>query len=109
MGKYDGRLLVLATTFGSRPEAVAVVSNLVEEGLIVCGQVGADLTSFYSWRGELNQEPEVSVLMKVREDQYRQCTERLKQLHPYDVPQMIAWTASKVDDAYGHWAWGEET
>ena len=108
MSRYDGRLLVLATTFAGRAEAERAAAVLVGEGLAACGQVGADLVSCYRWQGEVATEREVRLLLKVREDRYAACATRLKELHPYDVPQITAWRADRVDEDYGRWAWQEE-
>jgi periplasmic divalent cation tolerance protein len=108
MGRYDGRLIVCATTFPSRASAEEAVRRLVEEGLVVCGQVGADLVSFYRWRGEVQRDAEVAVLLKIRDEDCEAACRRLEAVHPYDVPQIVSWPATRVADAYGRWAWSEE-
>lgn len=109
MGSFDGRLLVLATTFATRDQAETMVAGLVSDGLAVCGQVGANLTSFYRWQDKVECDAEVGVTLKIRDDRFTACLERLRDIHPYDVPQLIAWPASFVDDAYGRWAWELES
>lgn len=99
-------LLVLATTFPDRDSAERVVSLLVDGGLAVCGQVGADLRSFYRWQGELEETSEVAVTLKVLPERYELCAGELKQQHPYEVPQILSWTASRVDRDYLDWARG---
>jgi periplasmic divalent cation tolerance protein len=109
LGRYDGRLLVLRTTFGDRAQAEAVVAKLVADRLVVCGQVGTDVQSIYCWRGEVTREKEITVTLKIREDRFGACLESLRRLHPYEIPQLVAWPASYVDEAYGRWAWEEGT
>ncbi len=109
MGMFDGRLLVCATTFPTRDEAEDVVARLVAERLVVCGQVGADLTSYYRWEGELQRQSEVAVMLKIRDDKHALAMARLRELHPYDVPQLVSWSATHVDAAYASWAWEEES
>jgi len=108
MGRRDGRLWVLATTFPERARAEAAARQLVAERLAVCAQVGADLLSCYRWRGELQAAAEVAVTLKVRESDYEACASRLAALHPYETPQIIGWPAARVAEAYGRWAWEEE-
>jgi periplasmic divalent cation tolerance protein len=99
-------LMVLATTFPDRESAERVVALLVDGGLAVCGQVGADLRSFYRWQGRLEDSAEVAVTLKVLAARYELCAGELKLQHPYDVPQIVAWPATRVDADYLNWARG---
>ena len=45
-------------------------------------------------------------MLKVLSDRYDLCTGELKLRHPYEVPQILAWPAAKVDPAYLAWARG---
>jgi periplasmic divalent cation tolerance protein len=101
-------LLVVITTFPEREGAERVAAGLVDSGLAVCAQVGADLISFYRWQGARERASEVSVTLKVRNDRLEACLERLRQLHPYQTPELIAWPASRVDEAYLGWAWQDD-
>jgi len=107
LGTYDTRLIVCATTFPSAPQAHEVVSQLVSERLVVCGQVGKEVTSFFWWEGKPVQETEVAAILKIRDDCHEEAMERLRQLHPYEIPQLVSWVADHVDESYGHWAWEE--
>ena len=102
----SGGLLIIATTFPDRDSAARVVALLVDAGLAVCGQVGADLRSCYRWEGEMRQADEVAVTLKVLPDRYELCAGELKLQHPYDVPQIVAWPATRVEQAYLDWARG---
>jgi periplasmic divalent cation tolerance protein len=105
MSRYDGRLLIVATTFPERGAAEKIVRDLVAKGLVVCGQVGADLSSFYRWQGDLAHDHEVAVALKVRDERLQECLRILRRDHPYETPQLLAWPVAYVDDAYGRWAW----
>lgn len=102
----DAGLLIVSTTFPDRAGAEAVAGHLVDAGLAVCAQVGADLVAFHRWQGELRREAEVAVVLKVLSDRYDLCAGELKLRHPYEVPQILAWPATKVDPAYLAWARG---
>jgi periplasmic divalent cation tolerance protein len=107
MGTYDTRLLVCATTFPEAGQAHEVVRQLVRERLVVCGQVGQEVTSYFWWEGEVAQEAEVAVRLKIRDDRFQEAMARMHQLHPYETPQLVSWAADHVDEAYGCWAWEE--
>ncbi|MBK8166321.1 MAG: divalent-cation tolerance protein CutA [bacterium] len=99
-------LLILATTFPDRETADRVVGLLVDGGLAVCGQVGADIVSFYRWEGELRRAAEVAAVLKVLPDRFDLCVGELKLQHPYDVPQIVAWPSAFVSRDYLAWAQG---
>jgi len=101
-------LLVVATTFPDRAHAEAVARNLVDAGLAACAQVGADLVSFYRWEGEVHREPEVALVLKVLPERWALCAAELKQQHPYEIPEIVAWPAPRVDADYLDWARGRK-
>ncbi len=105
----DGGLMILTTTFPDRATAERVVALLVDGGLAVCGQVGAELRSFYRWEGELKDEAEVAVALKVLPARYELCAGELKLQHPYEVPEIVGWPAARVEQAYLDWARGGAT
>ncbi len=100
-------LYVVATTFPDREAAERVAALLVDAGLAVCAQVGADLVSFYRWEGKVARTPEVALVLKVLPDRLDLCLGDLRQQHPYDVPQIAAWAVDHVSREYLDWARGE--
>ena len=99
---------VMMPTFADRDQARAAARRLVEEDLAACAQVGADLVSFYRWQDEVQADDEVLLTLKVRRDRLTACADRLRALHPYDAPEILAWPAVYADSAYLAWAYGEE-
>jgi periplasmic divalent cation tolerance protein len=99
-------LMILTTTFPDRATAERVTEFLVDGGLAVCGQVGADLVSFYRGDGQLSRATEVAVVLKVLPDRFDLCVGELKLQHPYDIPQIVAWPSAFVSREYLAWAQG---
>lgn len=102
-------LRIVVTTFAERGVAEKVASLMVDAGLAVCAQVGADLVSFYRWEGVVKRDQEVAVTFKVLHDRFDLFTGELKLQHPYDIPQIISWPAEYVNRAYLDWARGKTT
>jgi periplasmic divalent cation tolerance protein len=100
-------VLICVTTLPDRAAAERLAENLVRDGLAACAQVGADLTSFYRWQGALCRDAEVAVTLKVTATRWEACARRLRAEHPYDVPQIVAWRADRVDADYARWVGGE--
>jgi periplasmic divalent cation tolerance protein len=101
-------LMILTTTFPDRVAAERVTELLVDAGLAVCGQVGADLVSFYRGEGQLCRAAEVAVVLKVLPERFDLCVGELKLQHPYDIPQIVAWSSTFVSREYLAWAQGVE-
>lgn len=70
--------------------ALTIGSALVEQGLAACVSLVPGLTSLYRWKGAVQQDPEVLLLVKTRTDRLADLTESLRRLHPYDLPEIIA-------------------
>jgi len=97
-------LSVFVSTFPSRGEAERVAEVLVDAGLAVCAQVGADLTSFFRWDGQLEKEDEVAVAFKVLDERRDLFMGELDLQHPYDVPQILGWPVAVASGDYLKWA-----
>lgn len=100
-------LWVVVTTFPEREPADKVARLMVDAGLAVCSQVGADLVSFYRWEGSVQKDQEVAVTFKVLHDRLELFTGELNLQHPNDVPQILSWPAQNVNRAYLEWAQGK--
>lgn len=103
----DRGLHVIETTFADRATADPVARRLVDEGHAVCARVGGDGRSWYRWQGELADEVEVTLHLKVRSDRLTACCDRLRELHPFTTPMILAWPVAWADPGYLDWAYGE--
>ena len=104
----SSELRVVVTTFPDRETAEKTVGLMVDAGLAVCAQVGADLVSFYRWDGAVKRDEEVAVTFKVLQERFSLFTGELNLQHPYEVPQIISWPADHVNKAYLDWAKGKK-
>jgi periplasmic divalent cation tolerance protein len=82
--------IVVLTTFGSGEKAAEVARVLVDERLIACANVLPQVRSIYRWQGKVNDEAEVLVVLKTSAERLARLQQRLRELHPYDVPEMLA-------------------
>ena len=78
---------------------------LVEERLAACVNLVPGLTSIYRyrWQGTLRREPEYLLLIKTTAARFTQVRERIRALHPYEVPEIIALPIRDGDPAYLNW------
>jgi periplasmic divalent cation tolerance protein len=82
--------------------------TLVEERLAACGHNLATIRSVYRWQGAVHDEPEARVALHTRRSLVPAIVARTEQLHPYDVPCVIALPLVGGNPAYLRWI-GEET
>ncbi len=91
-------------------DAPTIAKALVQEGLVACANL-QPVRSIYRWRGEVCDEPEVTVMMKVAAHGVARLRARLEQLHPYDVMEFVVLdvdTAASLP-AYVDWVRAETT
>lgn len=85
-----------------QPDVVMVMTNapdlllakriahlLIEEKLAACVNIGAPMLSIYGWKGEVEGDEEIPMMIKTTEDKQQAMIARLVELHPYDIPEAI--------------------
>jgi len=77
-------------TASSRDEAKKIGRALVEERLAACANVIDGMESVYWWQGKLTEDRETVLIAKTRADLVPALTERVKALHSYTVPCVVA-------------------
>jgi len=101
MGASDVRLGL--STFADEESAKAVIHQLLGEGLIACGTMIPQARSLYLWQGKIEESGETLVLFKTEDEYALPFMERLKELHPYEVPEIILLEPEAVSTAYEVW------
>ncbi len=92
--------VVLCTTPASDSEKLA--RTLVEEKLVACINV-ASVKSFFRWEGKPEEEEEALLIMKTKADKVKEVIDRVKVLHSYDVPEVIALPIIDGNKDYMDW------
>ena len=70
--------------------AEEIAAKLVETGLAACVSVVPGITSIYSWQGKVEKDAEILLLIKTASVRTADLCRALVELHPYDVPEVIA-------------------
>ncbi len=95
-------VVLVLTTLGTEADAAAIASTLVGERLAACVNVLPVMTSVYRWRGSVQQERERQVLIKTTLERVPALEARLRELHPYELPEFLVIPAGG-SDAYLAW------
>jgi periplasmic divalent cation tolerance protein len=90
-------------TAPSHDVADRLVTTIVEERLAACGNIVPGLTSIYHWEGALQRDSEVLIIFKTTRAVLAQLMTRVAEIHPYDVPEVLAVPVTAGLDAYTTW------
>jgi periplasmic divalent cation tolerance protein len=82
--------IVVLTTLPDRAAALELARELIARRLAACVNVLADCTSVYRWEGKVENATEVPVLIKTRAALYPEVEVAIRELHPYELPEIIA-------------------
>ena len=95
--------LLVITTVGNEDDARKVAKSLVERRLVACVNVSEPVRSFYHWKGNLEDDSEHMLFMKTRADLFPDLEIAIGEIHPYDVPELIAVPIERGSTAYLGW------
>ena len=84
------RFLWIYVTAGSREEATTIGREVVGARLAACANVVGGMESIYWWEGEIQEDEEVVLIFKTRETLLAELIEKVKSLHSYDTPCVVA-------------------
>jgi periplasmic divalent cation tolerance protein len=83
--------------------AERIAGTLVAERLAACVNVLPGLRSVYRWKGAVERADEVLLLIKTRPDRYPALQDRVQELHPYELPELVAVETDSGLPAYLRW------
>jgi len=95
--------LVVLLTGPDRDTMERLARTLVEERLAACVNLLDGLRSIYRWEGSVEQADEVLAIVKTTRDRLGALERRVRELHPYDVPEIIALPVEGGSEAYLDW------
>jgi periplasmic divalent cation tolerance protein len=90
------------TTLPDEGHARRIARALVTESLAACANA-FPIESVYRWKGEIVEEREWALVLKTRAELYPQLEERLRALHPYEVPAIVAYPIARGLPDYLAW------
>jgi len=94
---------LLLSTAKDREEAERIGKRLLEEKLVACVNIVPAISSSYWWREKVERTEEVLLLMKASEKQLDRIFSRVKELHSYEVPEVLALPIERGMPEYLKW------
>lgn len=95
--------LLVITNVPERAVAERIAETLVAERLAACINILADTHSVYRWKGAVEHATEFTMMIKIAEQGYPALEARICELHPYELPEIIAVPISLGLPAYLDW------
>jgi periplasmic divalent cation tolerance protein len=95
--------IMVFVTCKSKLEAEKIAHTLLEEKLIACANLIAPIHSLFHWQGKVEQAEECLMVLKSRFDLFEALADRLKGLHSYEVPEILAVPVVAGSEAYLAW------
>lgn len=102
-------LLTVLTTTDSPEKAEALAHGAVERRVAACAQISAPVTSVYRWQGVVETAREWQVLFKTTVERYEQLAAYIREIHDYDIPEIIATPVTHGSEDYASWVAAETT
>lgn len=94
---------MVVVTIDTPENARTLAQALISEALAACCNLLPGISSIYSWQGTIEESSEVLMLIKTRRDNLDATEERIRSLHPYQVPEIIAINLDSASAPYLAW------
>ena len=98
--------LVVLITAPTEEDAAAMANALVEGRLAACVNIIRQIRSIYRWQGKIEDDQEVLMIAKTRKECFAELVNKVKELHTYSVPEIIALPV--MDGFEGYLGWLKE-
>ncbi len=94
---------LVLTTFANTEDAAKAVRTLVDEKIIACGTILPGARSIYRWKDAVEDAEEAVVLLKTSAERFPRLEQRLREIHPYETPEIVALDPAAVSKPYADW------
>src|SRR3954469_18328809 len=95
--------MIVLTTLHDAEVAATLAKTVVEERLAACANLFPALRSIYKWQSKIEDQNEVLVLFKTRQEHYARLQSRVLEWHPYEVPELLAVPVEQAYQPYLDW------
>ncbi len=97
------KCVIIYVTCASKKEAERIGKMLLGEKLIACANIAGGVRSLFWWKGRIDTAAEALMIMKTTEDNFGRVRKRVRELHSYEVPEIISAPIAAGDGDYLRW------
>lgn len=105
----EEKYIVVYVTAPNIETASKIAETIVEKRLAACVNIIPKINSIYWWEGKIERDEEVLLIIKSRREIFEKLSMAIKEIHPYNVPEIIALPIIKGNKEYLEWINGETT
>ena len=91
---------VIYTTFDNEQDARKIANFLIEEQIVACVNIIPNVISIYRWKGKIEEDKEFILIAKTVDENVIKTIKRIKELHNYELPDIIAIPVNNGYDEY---------
>ena len=99
-------VVLIMTTVGSEDQGTQIAEALVERGLAACVNIVKHIHSIYRWKGEIWDDEEFLLVIKTREGCFPKVRETIRELHSYELPEVLCVPIGNADEKVQAWIIG---
>ncbi len=97
------RYIQIVTTVSTKTDAEKIAKFLINKRLAACIQTAGPIKSIYWWKGKIEKTKEWACIIKTRKSLYKKVEKAIKEIHPYEVPEIIAISITEGSKDYLKW------
>ena len=95
--------LIIFVTASNADEAARIGEKLVAEHLVACVNIIPAIESIYWWDGKVTRDSESLLIIKTTDERYMAVEQRVKELHSYTTPEVVAMKIERGSEPYLKW------
>ncbi|HXI94151.1 MAG TPA: divalent-cation tolerance protein CutA [Blastocatellia bacterium] len=95
--------LIVFVTTPNNDEAARIADALVSERLAACVNIITAIESIYRWEGKVTRDSEALMIIKTTDERYAELERRVRQLHSYSTPEIVALRIERGSEQYLNW------
>ncbi len=103
MSQRNDSFYFVYTTTSNLEEAESIAANLLETKLVACANITPSIISMYWWEGQIHKSSEAAIVMKTTEKNKNRVIEKIKSLHSYENPAIVALPIADGSIDYFKW------
>ena len=95
--------IIITTTTNSKSNAQSIANLLIKKKLAACVQIIPDIESTFEWKGSVNREKEILILVKTTKMLKEDVNKKIKENHSYKIPQITSLEFDILNNEYKEW------
>ncbi|OAG27881.1 divalent-cation tolerance protein CutA [Thermodesulfatator autotrophicus] len=96
-------IMIFYVTCSDEAEARKIAKSLLEERLIACANIYTGISSLYWWEGKIQEDNEVVIILKTKEELTQKVIAKIKALHSYECPCILSFSVKEGYEPFLNW------